>query len=898
MIIPLLLIGLIATPVHAQEEPKTLYMKVKDLVEQESGGDETELAIQRFVLGVYHDSPVKTNLKDGGPTPFRLEKEENADQSLRLQMRDMCGDPALRTDHGACLAAQESIVELIERNNWHRRLGRELQTIASGYEMGIDGYPGKYIDVISRLGSVAQFWRAANDPLVHPILEVLTSARPWPEGKEDAIQQKAKEITDDLKDLVRTWTPEGGDEEDKKHDDTALVAAIRRYRHGVEYVQQHEGDCADAPEFPSDPANVWIERRWCEIEDRMKELLELLQENDLEIGNDEHVIYPSVINEKENIYIWMRNDDVGLQWFIPFEPLQAALYHPNYGDCVEGSSPADCYDTYSDSLVRGGEYPRKISGANETIRIGIRATVGDASGEAGGEFTLPNGDPDDGRVVPEPEEGEGICSHPFSKRGYLCRSIESENCSLTEAQKQQLIDAGTGGIVLTGCQPESFKDDVLRRSSGPDICGIGGWRNEVEGNMPKDTPEKQEDMRPSECAPCAVDVVCSPDCDGKTSYGFAKPEKRNGVIEICIPEEPEVTGLAYYLLAHELTHAQQICKESDLQSYDRAGLTVDDTDEKIASCCAVEREAYFVTCKLMALDGILERADIPLDQCANALANNTCGKLDETPDDDDYACTSDGIDPEVINTEIGNAIAELTEEGLLDAPSTCTEAMEDPRIKTYYNSFPLSCSPGCQAKYQNTIGNNLCYTGQCLEETHEFARAHPGRMGLTSTDEDFPMDSCELPDPKLGEFEVPPALMGPVFPKYNPALVMQQLDLALCQINGLPAKTPPIVCAFDPLKRLNLPPISLGQSVEDLALQPEQYDLTGLGIQYAAQGIGARITGDMFAQYMQIGARNFADLLNLTHHLFNSVGELKFPGTMCPRFASDSFVCPTPEPEA
>lgn len=872
-----------------EEEPETLYMRVKDLVEKESGGDNTELAIQRFSVGVFHDEEIKTNIEPVGIVPFLIPKEEYADWSLQQNYTDMCGDPSLRNDYGTCLLAQENIREMIDRNAWHRKLGRELQTIASGYEIGIDGYPGKHIDVISRMGSITHLWRAANDPFVQPILEELTRARPWPEGLEDAIEETADGVVERLKQMIITWTPEGGDEEDEKQDDTAMVAAVHRYRHGVQYVIDREGECEDAPDTPDNPANVWLERRWCELEDDLLALLDIIQMDDVELGNDEHIIYPSIVDEDENIYVWIRSDDVGLQWYIPLEPVQAALYPPEYGDCLDGGSPAECYLAFETELVRGGNYPAKLSGANARISLGIEFDTDVFTVVAEGDFTLPNGDPDDGSVVTEPEEGDGICSHPFSKRGYLCRSIESENCNLSAEQEEALADSGTGGIVLTGCQPESFIDDIARKASGPNICSVGGWREEVEENNVEDTPEKQPDMVPSECSQCAIDVVCAPEgCDGDTFKGFTAREKRNGVIEICVPEEAAVPGFSYYILMHELIHAQQMCGQSDLQTYEYAGSLEEDDEEKAAACCALEREAYFGMCKLMAAEGLLEQAKIPIDQCANALANFSC---DEDLSDDENVCTNDGIDPADVFAKILESVGDLS--GELGVPATCSEALEDPRAKAIYNSMPMSCSPGCQAKYANTIGNNLCYAGQCLEETHEYARAHPGRMGLTAIDEDFPWDACEQPEPDIGNFAVPPALTGPTFPLYNPALVMQELDRALCQINGLPAKTPPIVCAFDPIKRLDLPPLTLGQSVEDLILQPEQYDTTGLGIQFAAQGIGARISGEMFANYLRPRARQFTDLLNMTYHLFNGVGDIAFPGTMCPRYTDDSFSCST-----
>ena len=164
-------------------------------------------------------------------------------------------------------------------------------------------------------------------------------------------------------------------------------------------------------------------------------------------------------------------------------------------------------------------------------------------------------------------------------------------------------------------------------------------------------------------------------------------------------------------------------------------------------------------------------------------------------------------------------------------------------------------------------------------------------MGLTAIDQDFPWDSCEREDPRVGELAMPPAITSPKFPLYRPALVLQEMDLALCQINGLPAQTPPILCAFNALKRLGLPTEFQMQSADDLVLQPKQYETTGLGIQHAAPAIGSRIVSDMFTQYLRTGSRHFADLLNMTHHMFNRIGNLEFPTAMCPRHTDGSLRC-------
>ena len=895
MIKLLILIGLLLPTAYAAEDD-TLYKKVKTLMEFESQHEEAALPDQRFAIGVYHDDEIDTNDSDNDIVPFEIQKEEYVDFSLQERMRKMCGhDDSLKNDLMTCLMVQSAIRNVIQRNAWLRKLGRDLQAIASGYEMGIDGYSNKPVDIIGRFSSITHLWGASNDPFALPFSETLTQARPLPKAYQEMIIDDAKKVVERLKDLIRKWTAEGGEKEDEKEDQDDMVAAIRRYRHGVQYVIDREGPCEDAPEYPENPANVWLERRWCDLEYDLLDILDTLQFDEVEFGNDRQIIYPGFVDKDNNIYIWMRYDDIGLQWYIPLEPVQAALYHPDFGDCLDGDSARNCYDTYSEFIVRGGIYPSKLGDDQKEDQpyLGLDAK-GQGPNNGGGD------DDDDeeeikknNSIVPEPKEGDGICSHPFGKSGYLCRGIEYEACDLTKDQEEELEQYGTGGIILTRCQPERFKDDVTRKVSGSNICGIGGWRETVEENVVKDTPERQPDMRPNKCASCAADVECLPLGEKCTENGGALTSYiiKNNVFEICVPNSTEHPHTSYYLLAHELIHAQQGCTDSNLQLVERIGLR-DESKKDPGACCASEREAYFVQCKLYALDGILDKAGITIDQCASAFANFSCSAHDDDEEDDDYVCSNDGIDPDSIAKIINDSALEMLENGSLDIPTTCEDALDDPRIQAIYNSFPLACRPGCQAAYDNTIGNNLCYTGQCLEETNEWARDIPGRMGLTVVDEDFPWDSCEGEDPNLGKFEVPPAITAPKFPLYRPALMLQELDHALCQINGLPARTPPVLCGFDPTKRLGLPPLTFLEAVDDLRLQPDQYDATGLGIQYAASAIGSRIATDMFTQYLSSGARQFADILNTMHHVLDGIGNLEFPSQMCSRYSGGNATCP------
>ena len=889
MLLLLTLIGLltaapipVATDVMAEEEPDTFYYRIKHRVENEILTETAALSSQWFALGTYYDQPLNTTIKraDGSKETVVFDVDhQHVDYALKGLQQHMCGtEPASEEEHQneyiMCNNAQKRLKELSKRVSWIQRLGRDLQVIASGYETGVVSYPGMPIDVVPRMSSITHLWRATNDAAIHPIIEQQTRGLPWPRDEKDDIEALMQEAIDTAHDsLIRTWTDENDEE---KTDETDLAAAMWRYRHGIQYVRDHstEADCTEDP-AAVDIHRYRLEQRFCALEEALLAIREAVQTIDINPPKkkDEHLIFPSYIDKERNIMIWVREDDVGMRWYIPEEPIHVSLFSEEFVDCMEAETPPkECVDAFPDGIVRGGTYPQKIT--EEDIADGRFKDMVDR---------------EDGMIVPEPRDGKGICSHPFAQRGYLCRMLEYEACNLTEEEEKELQDGGREGLVVSRCQPERFRDDVARRSSGPDICGIGGWRGSEEPSV-HDSPGRDLGMTPNECSACAIDIICAEECDGQTTLAKTRPAKRKGVVEICIPNAIGDTPVVEYAIAHEMVHAQQICNEGLIQTYERAGLLLDEDDpdqkeEKIAACCAFEREAYFTQCKFMALDGVLDRAGLSIDQCASSLSNLSCVHLDDNPFDEDYVCTNDNEDPEAVRERINEAGQELAED--LDLVSGCPAIVNDmpARLQAFKDSLPLVCSPGCISQYENTIGNNFCFIGQCIEQTHEFGRSIAGRTPFTSLDQKYPWDSCELPDPQFGRLGVPPAIMSPHFPTYNPEGLVHMLDTTLCQINGLPARTPPVICAFNPLKRLHLLSQHALENAGSVRLQTAEYATTGIGIANAATGIGSRIVTDLFTLYLQSSSKQLTDLLVLTKTMLDELDHVSFPATMCPRFA-------------
>lgn len=871
----------IARPAFA-ESGETLYQRIHAAVLDEVNTQQSELAVERFAAGAYYKHTVTTSIKDDSGVETLMQfpvVEKNVDQALLKDELNLCGD-----DHNMflpCITVENTLDNLVKRASWNRSLGRKLQTIASGYESAIYGYPAGSgsIDVSLRLDSISTIWRAGNDTFIDPMMESFVRAAPLPD--KQVTQQAILYVLNGMKSrLIRI--------KDNKKDDTDFAAAVWRYRNGVKYVKNHEGSC-NAAATPSTPDRTNDERRFCDVESALSTIHDQIMATaviDPPKQPQEQIIFPSVIDKKLNVLVWIRDDDIGLQWIVATTPMQVPLFNPRYADCLDGGSPPEaCASTYG--MILGGNYPASLDGS--------------------------------GSRVPEPKETEGICSHPFARRGYLCHPIESENCDMTpedvetasSSSSTSSSSASTHYINLTECAPERFIDDVARRISGSDVCGIGGWRTGAgDGSSSsfapgtiKDDHTLQVDMAPNSCSVCAIDIHCEDTCEGQTDFSVTSAVKVKGVIHICVPRIFDNTGLDEYLVAHELVHAQQECQQSDLQSQERGGLLSDENGDGImqeservkgaAACCALEREAYFVQCKMLAQDGILDGTNLQIDQCASDLANLSCSKYETTDGDGNkvHACTTDGVDPAKIKDIIDKAV--LKKKPTLTAPMTCDDIVDNPteRMKAIYESMPMACNPGCQSKYANTIGNNLCYTGQCVEQTMEFARPIAGRTALTETDQTFPFDSCELPDPNIAAVAAPPAFMGPKLPSYNPGQLLQNLDMALCQQNGLPARTPPVICAYDPLRRILLPLLSGTESADSLREQPEEYAAAHFALEEAAGSIGAMTVSDMFGQYLRPAARQFADLVDMMRITLATVGKTKFPSVMCPRNIDPNSLC-------
>ena len=220
-------------------------------------------------------------------------------------------------------------------------------------------------------------------------------------------------------------------------------------------------------------------------------------------------------------------------------------------------------------------------------------------------------------------------------------------------------------------------------------------------------------------------------------------------------------------------------------------------------------------------------------------------------------------------------------------PDICTDIpWRMPNI--YANSSASSassrpvCDPETQVFYRNTIGNNACYIGTCIEESLEWHRFISGRNAFTVQGEAYPWEALMEPEPvRTPILQIPPIVQTTI-PRYRPQLLLQTLDIALCQTNGLPPRTPPALCLFDVRRALGYPGTDYQPLLQRLLMQGKEQHESTKGMERTGAAIGTRISTDLYTNYIHAATRSLVDIINIANTLLSSIKEIEFPQTMCP----------------
>ena len=787
----------------------SVYQRLRQFTLNEYKKEESEITIERFVTNIY---PRKY---------LPLFANTDVDLALQEQHMEICrpSDPEKSPiDEQECLGYQQLVHTLVEKNAWLQQAVRDLQLAALSFEAGVDYYAGRPVAIMSRLPSIVEIWQGDTDLIQSPIAEIKVRGKTYEVDMTPYFNAVESELSS-----LKTGA---GAKEDREQ----FVGAVWRYRHGFQYVKNEEGGCGN-DKLGDGTELQFIGARFCQLEQKLEDIYDVVQTftYDPPLKPNEIVLFPTKILDDLSVYIWVRKDDVGLMWHMHLDPVLPSLDCSGSRSYAQPEPPCDSATT----AILGGTYPPELE---------------------------------------DPEKDEGICSHPFAKRGYLCRPVDSIRCPVDPGSTATEED-----IHLIGCKTPDMEAPYRWTEAGPNICNEGGWRGETQGlKTGTDTPGIDPDLEPDWCSNCYIDTFCGP-C-GPTE-GFTLPKEIDGRIQVCL--NSSIPELSTYLYIHGLVRAQQMC-DSPMGTNNMQTEIYNSPD----GCCAFEYQAYLASCDAMAEDGVLGAVNTNTPTCAALLTNYSCG----TPGSFDPVCVQypPNFDPAQVFIEIGQYVQ--TNAATMGLATSCADAVSNPdaRVQKIKNSLPQVCTPKCETKYVNTIGNNACMIGQCVEESFERHRMIPGRMPLTVEDEAFPWDSDTEEDPNWGAFLFTPPQLSLPLPPYRPALLARQMDNFLCQINGLPTRTPPVQCSFDPRRRLRLPTKEYLHFWESLLDQSNEQESMRSLIEGAAPAVGSRAGTQVLVQYLGPALHAFQELIQDAVDLLTAMENTEFPPDMCKRNATRS----------
>jgi len=829
----LLLSGLLLLPLSAFAQ-ENLYDMFRERVREELADEEIDEPVIDFLRGVYKDR-----------WPMGTEEIKAAIRGEHVKACDTEQEDAPQRFKGDCGDAVDNIKILAGEEQALRTFGRELQRIAASQELPMSEIPGRPFHLTTDLSGILNIWRAGTGSIKNSVTgALLVRTRPLKEneGEIDRVREAYEEVAGGLKaDMQR----------DSGQNWESFVGKMAYFQYGARLrtgarSPTYPPPIKDNQSGPGTERQYLFDSSYASMETLLTAIWDDLPKDrddfDPPLSKNEvaYILFPDELTQllPENVLIWARVDgageyvpgvgesgdhalgDVGLAWKYPLEPMLPALLSNETGKSGEP--------------ILGGMYPP--------------------------EPATPRSSNDDGSPAPpgakNPLDGRGLCSMATAQRGYLCRPVavvDEQRCP-----KEDDTSDEENVITLVSC---TLEEKPTLTVAGADACREIEWLN----------GEQQKR--------CNVEFYQG-DCGAPAR---ADPKKPNGSLGICIGDTNGVN--LTYIIEHELVHAQQFCSMEP-------GNVYEDLEDKEADalCCRLEGEAHLVSCKRMYDDGLLREDGAPAFIKGVEVTPQTCmeiGRLKYCT----LALERDVKCPSTIAEFTANdmdALEPLMQGNLKDLPSTFEESTDPEtmdarvaaRIRTIERQIPV-CKPGTESAYKNTIGNNACYIGQCVEETLELHRVTGGRSPATVGDGAFPHDDPDTGDALATMLRSVPATSPPL-PTYRPQMVMRILEDALCQLQGLPAATPPHLCAFSSSRRLALPLEDGASTARSLVFSAEEQREARALMEQLGAALGSRIGTDMQGQYLRIGTRTLSEVVALANTLLKETLSVTFPANMCP----------------
>ncbi len=759
---------------------------------------------------------------------------------------------------GIGLAAIGDIREVAVREERVRSLGRELQLIATSYEAPI--MSPEYGDFPQKARAVIRVWQAGSGSVVRTGTGLNLRAVAM-EG-DTAFKNRTENVGNELKALLKK-----DDNGDENRED--FTAAMWRYMHGVRFVLGQRSEFAPPPEILNAEIGTerqFLKKQYANVENALVGLWMHARDQAGLYGIQRGEVLWFTLSEEtrnrllpDNVIAWvyvekLKNDslsgDAGLQWGIGLDPVLPSL----------------CRDT--NGAVEGAERENLCWIGNTSI--GGTTTTG-------GDFPPPI------------KDGTGLCTQPFQRLGYLCRPLVGD--AGTAVCKQEVTQS-RDKILLSACTKDTGTRATL---VGPDACEDVSWKEPLPFN-----PQTS----------CKIQLEC-----GNLSFGGAKtyPKDNNGVIRLVVKNRDlESQSPPVPLILHELTHARQYCQNAP--GYDGypnlAGMS---SDQFGAICCKNEGEAYKAQCELYDQDGLFldangnrltlqildnqskpKTVELNVETCWQLLTDASCRERSVKEGKAEARC------PNTFTASYTNTLS-IQKAAFVDLnrlafqnlkpgdPRTCAQALDpnnyDPRIVAAVRDAEQTnrkvCDPNRTTGYQNTIGGSMCYIDQCIEQSVEDHRLVPGRQTFGAGDQAFTAEACIPPAIDGSTATTVPLSVTPPIPPYRPELLIQQMDAALCQQNGLPPQSPPSKCAFAALKNLQSPQEGILETAISLWKNPIGLNAAIAGTERLSEALGARVATELYRNYLDATIPKLATLTTEASALLKQFLQVKFSTAMC-----------------
>lgn len=871
--VTIFVVVLVPKPILAQQEEdkkgdgKSLYELMKKASEKER---EVTEAIQSYAV------------KASKPA-YEIKRDNVLDAVLakRSQLCDKKGPDGTQITEFACNDLIDAVKKVVAREMKIVELGRELQSIATSYELPLRaGQDGDASVTTSTMG-ILNIWRARGE-------ETKETTQPAPAAgtkKSDPLMRSlridetdtesiAKKIATALKEIDNE---PGIAEEQRK-------AAVWRYNAGVRLVKGERGALPVPEEYEkkeSPPERQYLFKKWESVEQPLTEIWNLMKSTDFTppLKKGEVVLFSFSKKEMpDNVRLWGYieakgykdyDGDVGLEWAVPIDPVFPSILK-------KGSDETE--------PILGWEYPPEPVKAADSASSFLR------------------------NEEKEPQDGRVLCNGPFARLGYLCRTPDEES----GIKCKESSDGKEDKILLTKCtenvpprpkpkkegkeedskykdpedkdaktEPEKKEEPKRQTITGPDVCRDIDWQ---EGGF-----DVQHD--------CKIEISCEEKCSETATIGaVTQPKNGQGVIKICMTKD-KIQFPATYLLYHELTHAQQYCvlpigaSPFEIDKKKLAEMTDKEIERENLKCCQAEGEGNAAQCDLLEQDGVFLNADgsrklsstgIPFDAetCMEALRYVSCspgGGLERFE-----GCPTSRMYPNSFVDEIYEAM----KNNVADVPEKCEDAIKTPdarmeALKESIENVENVCTPGNATQFQNSIAGTLCLIGACAETSLEKHTAIPGRTGFGVQDEAYPWDGDLKQPPKSGTFLLGIPEGSVILPEYHPRRLLQKLDADLCQQVGLPPKSPSILCVLEAKRRFGTPLQDYMAMAQGLASNAVEQTVAVSQREELSMAVGIRIGTALYADEIRRFGLSLGEIMRTAERLLKAMKDTTFPTEMC-----------------